>query len=97
MEQLELLGDVRSRAMMGGYIFYYREKIIGGIYEPGFMLKITSASKKHFADARIMPPYQGAKEMILVDDVDNRDLLCQTVAAMFEELPMPKEKKKGKK
>lgn len=98
MEQLEPLGeDVRSRAMMGGYIFYYREKIIGGIYEPGFMLKINTVSKKYFADARIMPPYQGAKDMILVDDVDNQDLLCQAVTEMFDELPMPKAKKKGKK
>lgn len=97
MEQLEPLGDVRSRAMMGGYVFYYREKIIGGIYEPGFMLKITTASKKYFADATLLPPYQGAKEMILVDDVDNQDLLCQTVSSMFDELPMPKAKKRGRK
>jgi TfoX/Sxy family transcriptional regulator of competence genes len=97
MEQLEPLVDIRSRAMMGGYIFYYRGKIIGGIYEPGFMLKITPASKKYFADARIMPPYQGAKDMILVDDVDNQDLLYRAVSSMFDELPMPTAKKKGKK
>lgn len=94
MEQFASLEEVTSRAMMGGYIFYYKEKIFGGIYEPGFMVKITEASKKYLPNEEIMPPYEGAKDMILVDGVDNRELLCTMVREMYEELPMPKAKKK---
>lgn len=94
MDQFASLEEVTSRAMMGGYIFYYKEKIFGGIYGPGFMVKITEASKKYFPNEEIMPPYQGAKDMILVDGVDNRELLCIMVREMYEELPKPKTKKK---
>lgn len=97
MEQLAPLGGVTNRPMMGGYIFYYDRKIFGGIYEPGFMVKITEASKTYLPDAEVIPPYQGAKDMILVDDIDNRELLCDMVKEMYAELPMPKSKPKPKK
>lgn len=98
MEQFEPLGGVTCRPMMGGYIFYYHQKIFGGIYGPGFMVKITEASKKYMPDAEIMPPYQGSKDMILLDTIDNGELLCKMVEEMYEELPTPKPKKpKGKK
>lgn len=96
MEQLEPLGGVTSRPMMGGYIFYYDQKIFGGIYEPGFMVKITEVSKNCLPEAEILPPYQGAKDMILVDDIDNKELLCNMVVEMYQELPMPKPKSKKK-
>lgn len=93
MEQFEPLGGVSSRPMMGGYIFYFNQKIFGGIYPPGFMVKLTQASKRCLPDAEVMPPYQGAKDMILVDDIDNRELLCDMAREMYDELPMPKPKK----
>lgn len=93
MEQFESLHDVTSRSMMGGYIFYYKSKIFGGIYGPGFMVKITDASKKYLPNALILPPYHGAKDLILVDDIDNKELLCRMVEEMYDQLPFPKAKK----
>ncbi|WP_330363841.1 TfoX/Sxy family protein [Proteocatella sphenisci] len=94
LEQFEQIDGVTSRPMMGGYIFYYKKKIFGGIYEPGFMVKITDASRKYLPKAESMPPYKGAKDLVLVDDIDNKELLCSMVQEMYDELPAMKSKKK---
>ena len=75
MEQLTDLGDVRNIPMMGGYIFYYKERIFGGIYGNGFMVKITEASKKYMPDSIAEPPYDGAKPMFPVTILDDREKL----------------------
>lgn len=96
-EQLEGLGEIRSIPMMGGYIFYYRERIFGGIYEPGFMVKETTASKKYMPDSEAKPPYEGAKPMLPVTILENKELLQEMVTAMYPELPERKVKKRKKK
>lgn len=93
MDQLSDLGDVRNIPMMGGYIFYYRERIFGGIYGNGFMVKITKASKKYMSDSVPEPPYKGAKEMLPVTILEDRERLQQMVREMYQELP----ERKGKK
>ena len=95
-EQLAELGDIRSIPMMGGYVFYYRERIFGGIYEPGFMVKTTEASKKYMPDSIACPPYDGAKDMLPVTIIDDRELLQKMVTEMFDELPERKPKAKKK-
>ncbi len=94
MEQLAELGDVRNIQMMGGYVFYYREKIFGGIYGDGFMVKITEASKKYMPDSEPEPPYEGAKPMLPVTILEDRERLQQMVEEMFAELPERKPKKR---
>jgi len=94
MEQLSDLGEVRNIPMMGGYIFYYRERIFGGIYESGFLVKITEASKKYMPDSVPEPPYEGAKPMLPVTILENRDILQTMVKQMYPELPERKPKKK---
>ncbi len=94
MEQLAELGDVRNIPMMGGYVFYYREKIFGGIYGDGFMVKITEASKKYMPDSEPEPPYEGAKPMLPVTILEDRERLQQMVEEMFAELPERKPKKR---
>ncbi len=96
MDQLSDLGNVRNRAMMGGYVFYYRERIFGGIYEDGFMVKVTEASRKFMPDSTPKPPYQGAKEMLPVTILDDKEQLQKMVEEMFPELPERKPKKKAK-
>ena len=91
-EQLAQLGDIRSIPMMGGYIFYYREKIFGGIYESDFMVKITEASRKYMPDSEPEPPYEGAKPMLPVTILEDRENLQKMVNEMFEELPKTKPK-----
>ena len=93
LEQLSELDEISSRAMMGEYILYYRGRVFGGIYDDRLLVKPVPASVKLMPDASMELPYDGAKEMILVDDVDNREFLCGLVQRMWEELPEKKKKK----
>ena len=86
LEQLSELDDISYRAMMGEYIFYYRGKIIGGIVKP------TKSAVAMMPNADMELPYEGAKEMLLVDDVDNKEFLTELLEAMYSELPAPKKK-----
>nr|WP_297709285.1 TfoX/Sxy family protein [uncultured Butyrivibrio sp.] len=92
LEQLSGLEDITHRAMMGEYVLYYRGKVFGGIYDDRFLVKPTKSAKAMMPDADMELPYEGAKEMILVDDVDNREFLRKLVEAMYEDLPAPKKK-----
>ena len=94
MEQLSGLENISCRAMMGEYIIYYRGKIIGGIYDDRFLVKPTRSARAMMPDAETELPYEGAKEMLLVDNVENREFLIELLQAMYEELPAPKKKKK---
>ena len=93
LEQLSGLDEVSFRAMMGEYILYYRGKVFGGIYDDRLLVKPVPTAVKLMPDATMDLPYDGAKEMILMDDVDNREFLCELVKAMYEELPVPRKKK----
>ena len=93
LEQLSELDEVSFRAMMGEYILYYRGRIFGGIYDDRLLVKPVPIALKLMPDAVMELPYDGAKEMILVDDIDNRELLCRLVRSMWEELPEKKKKK----
>ena len=93
LEQLSELDEISSRAMMGEYILYYRGKVFGGIYDDRLLVKPVSVAVKLMPDASMELPYDGAKEMILVDDVDNREFLCKLIESMWEELPEKKRKK----
>ena len=92
LEQLSLLEDITYKAMMGEYIIYYRGKIVGGIYDERFLVKQTKSSLKLMPDADLELPYEGAKEMLMVDEVDNREFLKELFDAMYPELPAPKKK-----
>lgn len=94
LEQLSELNDISFRAMIGEYILYYQGKIIGGIYDDRFLVKPTNSAKSLMPDARLELPYEGAKEMLLVEDLDNREFLNELLNAMIDELPAPKKKKK---
>ena len=96
LEQLSDLDGVSYRAMMGEYILYYKEKIIGGIYDDRLLVKPVKAAQKYIPEAVLVSPYPGAKEMLLVDNVDSKDYLTTLVKAMFDELPAPKAKRKNK-
>ena len=93
LEQLSGLEDVAYRAMMGEYIIYFRGKVVGGIYDNRFLVKPTKSAVALMPEAEKELPYEGAKEMLLVDDVDNKEFLKELFEAMFFELPEPKNKK----
>lgn len=93
LEQLSELDDVTYRAMMGEYSIYYRGKIVGGIYDDRLLVKPTKSAAAMMPEADMEFPYEGAKEMLLVDDLDNKEFLRELLEAMYEELPTPKKKK----
>ncbi len=93
LEQLFNLEGVTYRAMMGEYIIYYKEKIIGGIYDDRFLVKPTKSAVTMMPNVSMEPPYKGAKEMLLVDEVDNKEFLAELFNAMYDELPVQKKKK----
>ena len=78
---------------MGEYIVYYRGKIVGGIYDDRFLVKPVKAAISLMPDSSYELPYEGAKEMLLVDNVDSKNFLSQLFNAMYDELPAPKKKK----
>lgn len=96
LDQLSELEDITYRSMMGEFILYYRGKIVGGIYDNRFMLKPVKAALNLLAQAPHELPYEGAKkEMILVEELDDRAFLATLLKAMYPELPAPKVKKKS--
>ena len=94
LEQLSDLDDISYRAMMGEYIIYYRSKVVGGIYDDRFLVKPTKSAVTMMPNADMELPYEGAKEMLLVNRLEDRDFLCGLLEAMYDELPLPKKRKK---
>ena len=92
LEQLSELEEITHRAMMGEYILYYRGKIVGGIYDDRLLVKPVKSVLSLMPDATYERPYEGAKEMLLVDDVDSKVFLTKLFDAMYDELPAPKRK-----
>ena len=93
LDQLSELDEISYRAMMGEYIIYYRGKILGGIYNNRLLVKPVKSAISLMPDAKYELPYESAKEMLLVDDVDNKDFLSELFVAMYDELPEVKKKK----
>ena len=94
LEQLSGLEEISHRAMMGEFILYYRGKIVGGIYDDRLLVKPVKSAVAYMPAARYALPYEGAKEMLLVDEVDNKEFLTGLFNAMYDELPAPKPKKR---
>ena len=92
LDQLSGLDDISYRAMMGEYIIYYHGKVVGGIYDDRFLVKPVKAAVDMMPDAESELPYEGAKEMLLVDDVENREFLYELLEMMYDELTVPKKR-----
>ena len=95
LEQLSDLESVSYRSMMGEFILYDRGKIVGGIYDDRLLVKKTTSALKLMPAAICDLPYEGAKEMLLVDEVDSKAFLTKLFEAMYDELPPPKRKNNG--
>lgn len=93
LEQLSLCEDVSYRTMMGEYIIYCRGKVVGGIYDDRFLVKPTKSARDMMPDATFELPYSGAKEMLLVNRVEDREFLKALLQKMIGELPEKTKKK----
>lgn len=94
LDQLSGVSDITSRKMMGEYIIYYREKIAAYVCDDRFLVKPVESVRRILPDAPLVPPYEGAKDMVLIEDVDNKEFLTELFEIMYEELPEPKKKKR---
>lgn len=92
LEHLSTLDEITYRAMMGEYIIYYRGKVIGGIYDNRFLVQSSKSAKVLMPDAQFELPYDGAKEMLLVENIEDREFLAELFNAMLDELPAPKKR-----
>ncbi len=92
LEQLSDVAGITCRAMMGEYILYVDGKIFGGIYDGRLLVKPVQAARDYLKDAPEEAPYEGAKPMLLVEDVDDREKLAGLVRAMEDYLPRPRKK-----
>ena len=90
---LDQCTGLSARAMMGEYVLYYGGKVVGGVYDNRLLIKPTPSAKALMPNAEYQLPYEGAKEMLLVENIENRDYLTQLFEAMYEELPEPKKRK----
>ena len=95
LERLSELEEISYRCMMGEYILYYRGKIIGGIYDNRFLLKPVKAVLNQLGQPRLERPYEGAKEMILLEELEDKSFLANLIKEMYAYLPAPKVKKKS--
>lgn len=93
LEQLSDLDGITYRAMMGEYLIYYRGKIVCEICDDRLLVKPVPSAVALMPDAVYESPYEGAKKMLLVDNVDDKLFLTQLMLAVYEELPLPKKKK----
>lgn len=95
LDQFSELEEMSYRQMMGEYILYYRGKIIGGIYDNRLLLKPVKVVMDQLEQTRLERPYEGAKEMILLEDLEDKSFLARLIRDMYEVLPAPKVKKKA--
>ena len=95
LEQLSELEEISYSQMMGEYILYYRGKIIGGIYDNRLLLKPVKVVMDQLEQTRLERPYEGAKEMILLEDLEDKSFLAGLIRDMYEVLPAPKARKKA--
>lgn len=93
LDQLSELDEIAFRAMMGEYILYYRGKVVGGIYDDRLLVKPTKSARALMPQAALELPYESAKAMLLVDEVDDRAALADLFNALYDDLPTPKTKK----
>ena len=92
LEQLSALDGITHRMMMGEYIIYHNGKIAAYICDDRLLVKPVPSAVKLMPGAKYEPPYEGAKDMLLVENIEDREFLCGLFEAMYEELPVPKKK-----
>ena len=93
LEQLSLLEGITHRGMMGEYVLYHHGKIAAYLCDDRLLVKILPSTEMLLPDAPKEPPYEGAKDMLLVENVDDREFLKELFDAMYPELPEARKKK----
>ena len=90
LKQISCAEDVSYRSMMGEFIIYCTGKVVGGVYDDRFLVKPTASAKRAMPDGRYEKPYDGAKDMLLVDALEDKDFLKALLESIADELPNKK-------
>lgn len=91
-EQLSDLEEITYKSMMGEFLIYYKGRLVGGIYDNRLLMKPVKSAITFMGSPQYALPYEGAKQMLLVENVDDRDYLKELFEKIFDELPSPKNK-----
>ena len=94
LEQLSDIDGITHRQMMGEYIIYHHGKISAYLCDDRLLVKPVPSAAKMMPDAKYESPYDGAKDMILVENIDDKDFLTNLFNSMYGELPEPKKSKR---
>ena len=94
LEQLSDLNEITYKPMMGEFLIYYRGRLVGGIYDDRLLVKPVKSAIAYMPQAAYSLPYEGAKEMLLVDNVDDKEYLAELFEVMYDDLPAPKIRKR---
>ena len=84
LEQLNILESITCKKMMGEFLLYYNNVLFGGIYDNRLLVKIVDNNRKYNMKEAI--PYDIAKPMYLVDNVDNQEILRDIVLDTYKDL-----------
>lgn len=93
-DQMSGAGNITFKKMFGEYGIYCNDKIIGLICDNQLFIKVTEAGSRIYPNYQTASPYTNAKAHFLIDNIDNRELMTKFILATYNELPMPKPKKK---
>ena len=94
LEQLRDIPDISVKPMMGEYLMYYQGKLVGDICDNRVLIKPVAAAKELMPDAEMQPPYSGAKDMLVLEEIEDAEFVKCLFDAMYPQLPAPKIKKR---
>ena len=93
-DQIKGIGEITYKKMFGEYCVYYKDKIVGLVCDDQFLIKKTTAGKEILPNSEEIPPYEGSKPCILIENLEDKKLLKELILKTYQELPEPKPKKK---
>lgn len=93
LEQLSDINQISCKQMIGEYIIYHNEKIAAYVCDDRLLVKPVKSAVSLMPDAKYEPPYDGAKDMLLVDNIDDKSFLTMLFNSMYDELSAPKKRK----
>ena len=94
LEQRGGIDEISHRAMMGEYVIYCKGKVVGGLYDNRFLIQPVKSARELLPDAPLEEPYPGAKEMLLVTEPEDSQLMEKLLNSVADELPAPKKRTK---
>ena len=97
IDQISGVKGISCRKMFGEYAVYCEGKVVALVADNQLFVKPTAGGRAFLGEVVEAPAYPGAKPSFLIDDIDDRDRLCELIRITTKEVPLPKPKKKPAK